>query len=141
MSRLSIGCCLVLVFAISSYAQVASLKCLSKPYEWSGPPELNPDIPELVALENADILVEDLRVSFLRSKPEFLTVVFERHLVLRFGTREAVEEHARFIIPESFDPVTDYRDVAWERRDSLPRPLYFETRLEQFNARVIGPIT
>lgn len=120
-------------------AQVGSLKALSRSFEWGAIPELDKHIHPLAAPEGADILWEKQRVSFIRSKPEFLTTVFEKHFVMRFGTREAAREHSQFVLPESFDPISDYQDVAWEDRDSLPRPIYFQTRLERFAARVIGP--
>lgn len=130
---------IALFSAVVSSAQVASFNALKQSYNWKPTPKLDASIPPLDSLEGADILYEKQRVTFLRSKPELLSIVHERHVVFRFGTREAIEKFTRFRLPESFDPNTDFQDVAIEDRDSIPRPLYFEVALEQFAARVIGP--
>lgn len=142
MPKALISVCFLILIAVSKmvHGQVANFRALDKPFEWGPTPDLDDGIPDLNAVQGADILWEEQRVSFIRSKPEQLSIVFDKHMVIRYGTREAAREYGRFILPESFDPPTDYQDVPWEHRDSLPRPLYFETRLDHFAARVIGPV-
>ncbi|QQR85348.1 MAG: hypothetical protein IPJ76_12090 [Flavobacteriales bacterium] len=99
---------------------------------------MDPATPPLVALEGADVLSDSLRIAFRRARPEFITVFFERHQVLRFGNAEAVGRYTAFSLPESLDPPYDHQDLPLARRDSLPRPIHFNTEVVFCRARKLG---
>lgn len=77
-------------------------------------------------------------MAFRRAKPEFVTVFFERHQVIRFGDAGAVKRYASFTLPESLDPPYDHQDLPLARRDSLPRPIYFNAEVVFCRARKLG---
>lgn len=122
----------------SSSGQRPDLSCLREPFDWGAQPALDRSGPQLSAAEGADILSDSLRIAFRRSKPEFITVFFERHLVIRFGTAEAVRRFSSFTLPESLDPAYDHQDLPLVRRDSLPRPIYFNAEMVFCRARKLG---
>ena len=89
-------------------------------------------------MEGADVLSDSLRIAFRRAKPEFITVFFERHQVLRFADADAVRKYSSFTLPESLDPTFDRQDLPFARKDSLPRPLYFNAEVVFCRARKLG---
>ena len=95
-------------------------------------------MPPLTAVEGADVLSDSLRIAFRRAKPEFITVFFERHQVIRFGDADAVRKYASFTLPESLDPTFDHQDLPFAKKDSLPRPLYFNAEVVFCRARKLG---
>lgn len=129
---------LAVLLVVSVRAQRADLGCLRDHYDWGGQPALDPYAPPLEALEGADVLSDSLRIAFRRARPEFITVFFERHQVLRFGSPEAVRRYTTFSLPESLDPPYDHQDLPFARRDSLPRPIYFNAEVVFCRARKLG---
>ena len=90
-------------------------------------------------LEGAEVLSDSLRLTFRKAKPEFITVFFERHEVIRFDDRAAIARYGTLTLPESFDPGYDQQDLPLAERGRIPRPLYFNTTVDHFAARVIAP--
>lgn len=129
---------LAVLLVVSVSAQRADLTCLRDNYDWGAQPALDPAAPPLSALEGADVLSDSLRIAFRRARPEFITVFFERHQVLRFGNAEAVRRYTTFSLPESLDPPYDHQDLPLARRDSLPRPIYFNAEVVFCRARKLG---
>lgn len=132
---------LAVLLLTSSHGQRPDLSCLREPFDWGAQPALNGPGPRLVAAEGADILSDSLRIAYRRAKPEFITVFFERHQVIRFGDAEAVRRCSSFTLPESLDPAYDHQDLPLARWDSLPRPIYFNAEVEFCRARKLGAET
>ncbi|MBK9196379.1 MAG: hypothetical protein IPO17_15645 [Flavobacteriales bacterium] len=111
---------------------------MKRPFDWGVQPFFDPAVPEHSTAEGAYILSDSLRIAFRRAKPQFITVFFERHQVIRFDDADAVRKYTSFTLPESLDPTYDKQDLPFAKQDSLPRPLYFNTEVVFCRARKLG---
>jgi len=86
-----------------------------------------------------EVLEDELSIRLRNTKPEFLSLFFERRKVVRFTSEADIVRHGQVVLPESLDPVHDRQHVPWGRRDEPARPRWLNTRLDHFAARVLRP--
>lgn len=107
-------------------------------HQWLQQPERG-TLDAVFASEDAVILSEQHNIRVHGANPRFMTIVFEKHVKLRYNTVQGIIDHARFILPESLDPLMDQRDVPKRLHGKLPSPKYFNMEVLEFGARIIQP--
>lgn len=85
------------------------------------------------------ILEDELDIRLRNTKPEFMSLHYQRRMLVRFASGEDIDAHARIVLPESLDPLYDQRFTPWDERGGTPHPCWMNTQLEYFGARVIQP--
>ncbi len=97
--------------------------------------------PRVQAADTGTIVLDDaLSIRFRNVKPEFLSIFFERHRVIRFGSEQDILRHGRITVPGSLDPAYDQRLTPHAERDGgRARPNWYNVRLDHFTARRMYP--
>ncbi|MCX6291524.1 MAG: hypothetical protein NT126_07140 [Bacteroidetes bacterium] len=63
----------------------------------------------------------------------------KKHIRIKFLTPKGIERYARFVVPDSYDPVGDLYGVDIRRRDTIFRPKGEFECVRYFAARIIKP--
>ena len=108
-------------------------------YSWEVATPVYGSMDERFQSEDAVALHEYNRLRVYKSNPLYMTLVFEKKARIRYNNIKGIEEHSRFVLPESFDRSYDYHDVAITNRKNKLRPQYFDVEVEFFAARIIRP--
>lgn len=104
-------------------------------FEW--PPLSETSVKTKFAAHDAVILTDNNRLIVTGAKEEFINLRFIRHFKVKLLTEQGVQAFSKISLPESYDPVYDYRDVPVLKRDEIVRPQYFEVKPVEFQARVV----
>jgi hypothetical protein len=147
---------IVILFSFSCYSQ--SYKYRNYKYTWSAAK------PEPIPLEeqykNEDAVILDEHCIYNASGnqvPRFYyfysisnyfyfgqttqgeNPVVQKHVRIKFLTRDGIKKYSKIILPESFDPASDQNSVRLPDRDSLYRPKGEFECIRYFAARIIKP--
>jgi len=126
-------CC----FALSAFSQSPFYRPAK--YKWDDPlPKLLKMDPQY-AEEDAVILEESNGIRVHKVNPLMMSIVFEKHVRIRYNTIAGIDQHSKFVLPESFDPMYDLQEVPLDQRKSKIRPQYFDVEVDFFAARIIRP--
>jgi hypothetical protein len=65
--------------------------------------------------------------------------IIQKHVRIKFLTTKGVKKYSRIVLPESFDPSSDWSTIRPENRDSIFRPRGEFECIRYFAARIIKP--
>jgi len=68
-----------------------------------------------------------------------VTPIVEKYIRIKFHTQDGIKKFSKIILPESFDPTSDWSTVRPENRDSIYRPKGQFDCIRYFAARIIKP--
>jgi len=106
-------------------------------YDWNkDAPETMP-VNEMFSEEDAVILDEQNFMEASGTKDPFVKVYIEKKLRIKFLTQKGIDNFSKITIPESFDPLFDYKDIPLGNPKKRHRPRMFEIKIEYFAARII----
>ncbi len=143
-------------FIYSVFAQ--SSKYRNYKFEWPSKSPSSIEVDSLFLHEDAVILEENciyneggLRVPeyyFLNIAANYIFIdesvqgtnpLIKKHMRIKFLTQKGIDKYSKIILPESFDPASDYYSVRPENRKSVLRPLGEFECIKFFAARIIKP--
>ena len=106
-------------------------------YDWGKDLPASIPVNTLFSNEDAVILEEQNIMEASGSKTPFIFIYIEKKFRIKFLTKKGIERYAKIIIPESFDPAFDYKDIPAGNIKEQHRPRLFEIKIEYFAARII----
>ena len=65
--------------------------------------------------------------------------IVQKHLRIKFLTQQGIKKYSTIVLPESFDPSSDWSTVRPENRDSIYRPKGEFECIRYFAARILKP--
>lgn len=132
----------LLILTVCCFAQSAvSQSPFYRPakYKWDDPHPQRLKMDPQYAGEGAVILHESSGIRVHKVNPLLMSIVFEKRARIRYNTIVGIEEHSKFVLPESFDPIYDLQEVPVDQREGRIRPQYFDVEVDFFAARIISP--
>jgi hypothetical protein len=128
---------LVICAAVFSTAYSQSFKYRKYNYEWKEAK------PEPIAVDeqfrNEDAVILDEKCIYNVSGDFRFSPAIQKHLQIKFLTKDGIKKHSTIILPESFDPISERSSLRPELRDSIYRPKGEFECIRYFAARIIKP--
>ena len=118
------------------FAQNIQYRKYQYPWKTQTPAPLKAD--ERFLNEDAVILNEENIIEASGTKAKFLKIYQEKKLRIKYLTQAGIDKFSRISIPESFDPLFDYKDVPSDNPRNLHRPKIFDVKIIYFAARIIN---
>lgn len=76
---------------------------------------------------------------YIENSNQGLSPLVQKHLRIKFLTDKGIRKFSSIVLPESFDPVSDWNTMLPEERDTLYRPKGQFECINHFAARIIKP--
>lgn len=110
-------------------------------FEWDDKLPAFIPVEEQFREEDAVILVEETKLTLFYDEKLslFYDDIFEKHIRIKYLTEKGIRKYSEFVLPESFDPISDYRDVVNSKRKEIHRPMGDDDAMIYFVARIIKP--
>ncbi|MCH8330375.1 MAG: hypothetical protein IH946_03190 [Bacteroidetes bacterium] len=132
---------LLLFITASTIAQ--NVKFRKREVNWELYPEnhsvkLNPKYKNedaVILYEDSEISVHGEGVDYNYYGGDVFTKFFSR-VFIKFNTNKGIKIYNRFVLPASFDPLTDYIDVPYHRKHQYDRPKLYDMEITFFGARI-----
>lgn len=129
---------LTAVFGLLFCANVLAQKAKDVPlFQWPSTQFTNIPVNPEYANHDAVILQDSNAIVVTGAKEEFMYVRIARHFRVKLVNEAGVRRFSSLAVPESFDPMHDYRAVPLHERDKVRRPYYFDVLPIYFEARVL----
>lgn len=123
------------VLSLATAASAQSFKYRNYNFEWA--PGLPAAIPVEEIYKNEDAVILDEKCIY--NAVEGVSPVVQKHVRIKFLTQQGVKKYSTVILPESFDPSSDWSTVRPEMRDSIYRPKGEFECIRYFAARIFKP--
>ncbi|MCX6274516.1 MAG: DUF3857 domain-containing protein [Bacteroidetes bacterium] len=151
---------LLLLAAIFGYLFSAAQGFQYRNYNFEWAPGQPPVIPVEEQFKNEDAVILDEKLifnasgntvppyQFLNSRGSYFYIdestngvspIVQKHVRIKFLTQHGIKKYSQFVLPESFDPISDLSTVRIEDRDSIYRPKGEFDCIRYFAARIIKP--
>ena len=76
---------------------------------------------------------------FIDESVQGVNPLIKKHMRIKFLTQKGIDKYSKIILPESFDPASDYYNVRPENRNNILRPFGEFECVKFFAARIIKP--
>jgi len=116
-------------------AGAQSFKYRNYNFEWA--PGHPAAIPVEEPFKNEDAVILDEKCIY--NAVDDVSPVVQKHVRIKFLTQRGVKKFSTVVLPESFDPSSDWSTVRPENRDTIYRPKGEFECIRYFAARIIKP--